>query len=86
MLINIKHIPIIKNNIELFNLLYLNELGSNSYIDIFIIIPAITEKRHPIVTSLINGFKNKLVITAPKSSDKPEIKVYKRAFFLLFVA
>ena len=47
--------------------------------------PAIKENNIPIVKSFINGFKNRYVISAPNTSDSPDMNVYKIAFILLFV-
>ena len=67
--------PIIRNKYVIFLLLYFNDVGNNSYIDICNIIPAIIEKSVPITKSFIYGFKNKNVIIAPNNSDIPDINV-----------
>ena len=72
-----------KNNIVTPLFLYLNEVGSNSNIDINIIIPAIIEKIHPIIVSVTILLKNKYAKSAPKGSESAEIRVYNIALFLL---
>ena len=53
------NIPIIKNIVVIFLRLYFNEVGNNSYIDIYIIIPAIIENIIPIIVSFTTLLKNK---------------------------
>ena len=81
-----KIVPIMKKIIVACFLLYFNEVGINSDIAICNIIPAIVANKQPITISDINGFKNKNVIIAPSSSDKPDINVYNNALNLLPVA
>ena len=64
-----------KNLIVLNTLLYFNEAGINSYIEIEIIIPAIKAINILITKSFIYGAKNKYAIIAPANSDIPDIKV-----------
>ena len=82
---NIKIIPRTKYiNVTLF-FLYLKEVGNNSYIDISIIIPAVKAKIILNNNGVIMFFKKIQAIIAPKVSEKPDIKVYVKAFNLLFV-
>ena len=74
-----------KNLIVLNTLLYFNEAGISSYIEIEVIIPAINAINIPITKSFIYGAKNKYAIIAPISSDIPDTKVYPNALNLLLV-
>ena len=80
---SIKSIPRQKNIIKYLLLLYFLPVGKSSHKDIWSIIPAIAENSIPRIISFIKFFKNKNAISAPKGSDKEEIKVYNKAFFLL---
>lgn len=47
--------------------------------------PAINDKRMPMIRLLIILYKKRYASRAPKGSLNAEIKVYKNAFFLLLV-
>ena len=63
--------------------LYEKDVGNNSISEILIISPAINENKIPSIKLLINLDKKQYEIKAPNGSDKAEILVYKKAFFLL---
>ena len=65
---------------------YSLEDGISSANEIYIIIPETTAKTIPRTKSLINGFKNKNEINAPRGSAIPERNEYFNAFALLLVA
>jgi len=68
----INNIPINKYIIVNFLFLKLKDVGNNSYIDIWIIIPAINDNNIPIMLLLIILLKNRYARSAPRGSDKAE--------------
>lgn len=78
--------PIRKQIIVFFFSLYFKAVGSNSIVDIYVIIPAIIANIAPMIVVFIIGFKKRNARIAPRGSDIPDISVRVIAFFLLLVA
>ena len=71
----INSIPIMKKQIVLLFSLYFNAVGSNFTSLIWIIIPAISASKSPIIVSFIIGAKMRYASIAPNGSDIPDINV-----------
>lgn len=72
---NIVSVPVIRASIVTLFLLYIIEFGISSYIDIWIIIPAVRARIMPNIKLFMYFDKNKYASIAPNNSEKPAIKV-----------